>query len=56
MSFALILQAIIAVLKFPDAMAAFIKLVSKTPDEKQAEITAAIEAQLKSFEETGRPS
>lgn len=56
MSFALIIQAIIAVMKFPDAMAAFIKLVSKTPAEKQAEITAAVQAQLDSFDRTGRPS
>lgn len=53
---ALILQAIVAVMKFPAAMASFIKLVSKTPAEKQADITAAIEAQLQSFEQTGRPS
>ncbi len=56
MTFTLILQAIIAIFKFPDAMSAFIKLLSKTPEEKRQEITADIEAQLQAFEDTGRPS
>lgn len=56
MSIAVIFQVILAALKFPEEMAAFIKLLSKTPDEKKQEITAAIEAQLASFEDTGRPS
>ena len=34
----LILQAIIAVLKFPSAMREFIKLLEKSPEEKRQEI------------------
>ncbi len=56
MSIALIFQAIIAVLKFPDAMSAFIKLVSKSDDQKRQEITAGVQKQLQDFEDTGRPS
>ena len=57
MSLALIFQAIIAVLKFPDAMSAFIKLVSKTPAEKQAEIVAQVNALIGASESSpdGRP-
>lgn len=56
MSITLIFQAIMAVLNFPAAMSAFIKLLSKTPDEKKADIVTALQAQLQSFEDTGRPS
>lgn len=52
----LILQTISAVLKFPAEMSAFLKLIEKTPDEKKADITSAIEAQLQGFEQTGRPT
>lgn len=45
-----------AFFQFPAELTAFIKLLQKTPDEKKADITAAIEAQLQSFEDTGRPS
>lgn len=39
----LILQAIIAVLKFPEEMSKFIKLVSKSPEEKRMEINAQVD-------------
>lgn len=39
----LILQALIAVLKFPAEMSKFIKLVSKSPEEKRAEIVAQVD-------------
>ncbi len=51
-----ILAVITAFLKFPAELTAFIKLLQQTPDEKRAGITAAIEAQLQSFSDTGRPS
>jgi hypothetical protein len=53
----LIFQAIIAVLNFPAAMAAFIKLVSKTPAEKQADIVAQVNAMIDASESSpdGRP-
>jgi len=56
MSIAVIFQVVLAALKFPAEMTAFIKLLSKTPDEKKAEITAALEKQLQDFLDTGRPS
>lgn len=57
MSIALIFQAIIAVFKFPDAMSAFIKLVSKTPAEKQAEILVQVNALISASQSSpdGRP-
>lgn len=45
-TFTLILQAIIAVLKFPTEMSKFIKLVSKTPEEKRIEIDRQVEKWL----------
>ena len=57
MSIALIFQAIIAVLKFPDAMSAFIKLVSQTPAEKQADIVSQVNAMMTASQTSpdGRP-
>jgi hypothetical protein len=57
MSLALIFQAIVAVLKFPDAMAALIKLVSATPAEKQADIVTQVNAMLAASQTSpdGRP-
>jgi hypothetical protein len=54
----LIFQAIIAILKFPDAMAAFIKLVSKTPAEKQADIVTQVNVMITASESSsdGRPT
>ncbi len=51
-----LLAVILAFLKFPAELTAFIKLLQKTPAEKRADITAAIETQLQSFQDTGRPS
>lgn len=56
MSIAVIFQVILAALKFPSEMTAFIKLLQATPDEKRQEITNAIQKQLDDFENTGRPS
>lgn len=56
MSFAVILEIILGVLKFPGEVSAFIRLISKSPDAKRQEITAEIQKQLQSFEDTGRPS
>lgn len=55
MSIVLILQAIMAVLKFPGEMAAFLRLIEKTPEEKRADIAKQIQAMEAEFEETGRP-
>lgn len=45
-TFSLVLEAIVAVLKFPTEMQKFIKLVSKSPAEKQAEINAQVDKWL----------
>lgn len=42
----LILQAVLAALKFPTELSKFIKLISKSPAEKQAEINAQVDAWL----------
>lgn len=57
MTLTLIFQAIVAVLNFPDAMAAFIKLISKTPAEKQADIVAQVNAMITASQTSpdGRP-
>lgn len=55
MSIAAIFEIILAVLKFPSEMTAFVKLISKSPDEKRQAIMADIQAQLQGFEDTGRP-
>ena len=52
----LILQAIMAALKFPSELSAFIKLISKSPAEKRDEITKRILAEEEKFAETGRPT
>lgn len=55
MSISVILEVILALFKFPDAMASFAKLISKTPDQRRQEIVADIRGELDSFESTGRP-
>lgn len=60
-TFALILQAITAILKFPEEMRRFIQLISKSPEEKRQEINAQVEAWMKDSatggdgEEVGAP-
>lgn len=56
MSFAVIFEVLLALLKFPAELSAFVKLISKSPAEKRQAIVADIEAQLQNFEDTGRPS
>lgn len=56
MSLAVILEILLAALKFPAELSAFVKLISKSPDEKRQAIMADIQSQLKSFQDTGRPS
>ncbi len=55
MSVSVVLEVILALFKFPDAMAGFARLISKTPDERRQEIVADIQGELASFENTGRP-
>jgi len=50
------LAIILAALKFPTEMSAFIKLLQSTPQEKHDALMVQIADQAKSFQETGRPS
>lgn len=45
-TFTLILKAVIAALQFPEELSKFIKLVSKSPEEKRIEINAQVDAWL----------
>lgn len=54
-TFTLILQAIVAVLKFPEAMDNFIRLLSKTPEEKRQEILARIQKESDDLDRGSRP-
>lgn len=56
MTIAGLFAVLTAFFQFPAQLAAFIKLLQATPDEQKADITAAIQAQLDSFQNTGRPS
>lgn len=56
MSVALILNVIMALLKFPAELGAFIKLVSKSPEEKRQEILKMIQAESDKLDKEGRPS
>jgi hypothetical protein len=51
----LILQAITAVLKFPEALSAFLRLIEKTPVEKQTEIIQRVNKEMEDFLVGGRP-
>lgn len=53
---ALILQAVVAVLKFPEAMSAFIRLVSKSPEEKRQEITLQVKQWAEQSSSSERPT
>lgn len=55
MSFGLILEAIVAVLKFPEEMRKFILLISKTPEEKRQEINLQVDAWLEKSAQSERP-
>lgn len=56
MSIALILQVLTALLRFPAELSAFIKLISKSPEEKRQEILKVIQAESDKLDQAGRPS
>lgn len=56
MSFSLILSVLVALLKFPTELGAFIKLISKTPEEKRQEVMKAIQIESDAIDASGRPS
>ena len=51
----LILQAIMAALKFPDALRTLILLLEKTPVEKQTEIVQRVNQEMEDVLGGGRP-
>jgi len=55
MSFSLIIGVLNALLRFPAELSAFIRLISKSPEEKRQEIMKRIENESKHIDETGRP-
>lgn len=55
MSLAVILEIILAVLKFPSEMAAFVRLISKSPEEKRAEIMTQVNAWMEDSASGERP-
>lgn len=55
MSIALVLQVLVALLKFPAELGAFIRLISKSPEEKRQEIMKRIEAESQAIDNGGRP-
>lgn len=55
MSLALILEVLVALLKFPKELSAFIRLISKSPEEKRQEILKTIEAESAAIDAGERP-
>lgn len=55
MSVALIFEVLAALFKFPGELSAFIRLISKAPEEKRQEIMKKIEAESQAIDKGGRP-
>jgi len=55
MSITLIIQAIIAVFKFPGVMSSFIRLISDSPEEQRRDIVNIIQNESMKYKESGRP-
>jgi hypothetical protein len=55
-TFALILEAVVAALKFPGELSAFIKLISKSPEEKRTEIMTQVRAWMDESASKDRPT
>lgn len=53
---ALILEAVVAALKFPGELSAFIRLVSKSPAEKRQEIMLQVNAWMDESASKDRPT
>lgn len=56
MSIALIIQVLLALFRFPTELSAFVRLISKSPEEKRQEILARIQAESDKIDQEGRPS
>jgi hypothetical protein len=55
MSIGLILQVLLALLKFPKELSAFVRLLEKSPEQKRQEIQAQVSAWMKESAESERP-
>lgn len=55
MTFAAILEVVLAFLKYPDVVLRLIRAVKATPEEEHQKLVSQIEAEAKSFEDSGRP-
>lgn len=55
MNIVLIFKAIAAALAFPTELAALIRLLEKTPEEKRQEVSNRIQAELEAVLAGGRP-
>ena len=56
MSLALIIQAVLAALRFPGEVIALVKLLSKSPAEKQQEIMLQVNAWMDESASKDRPT
>jgi len=56
MSFTLILQAILAILKFPKELGDFIRLLEKSPEEKRQEIHKKVLSEFNEMAKDERPT
>lgn len=54
-SIALILEVLLALLKFPAELGSFVRLISKTPEEKRNEIMKQVDAWMSESQSSDRP-
>ena len=50
------IDLIIAGLKFPDSLMAFVKMLKKTPIENHSDLVAKSQREAEIFQKTGRPA
>lgn len=55
MTFAVVLEILLAILKFPKELSAFVRLISKTPEEKRNEIMLQVNAWMNESASGERP-
>jgi hypothetical protein len=56
MTLAMFVEIALGVLKFPETILKFIKLIKGTPLEKHEALLAKLQEETTKFEDTGRPS
>jgi hypothetical protein len=56
MSLTVILNLIVGVLQFPDAISKLLAVLRQTPAEQQAALVATMLAEAQNFQKTGRPT